>query len=74
MSDINQMITLGIGTPADVLHFVLVGLNVRPAIVDYRAVSLRSRSLVLELAQRSLELSLAERSLSLTLPVEATNG
>ena len=28
MPDISQVITLGIGTPADIEHFVLFGLNV----------------------------------------------
>jgi hypothetical protein len=28
MADINQVITLGIGTPADIKHFILLGLNV----------------------------------------------
>lgn len=27
MADINQVITLGVGTPADIPHFVLVGLS-----------------------------------------------
>ena len=27
MADINQVITLGIGTPSDIEHFILVGLN-----------------------------------------------
>lgn len=27
MADINQVITLGIGTPADISHFILVGLS-----------------------------------------------
>jgi hypothetical protein len=27
MADINQVITLGIGTPGDIEHFILVGLN-----------------------------------------------
>ena len=27
MADINQVITLGIGTPADISHFILFGLN-----------------------------------------------
>ena len=27
MADINQVITLGIGIPADIEHFVLFGLN-----------------------------------------------
>ncbi len=30
MADINHIITLGIGTPADIPHFVLVGLSVNP--------------------------------------------
>ena len=33
MSDINQIITLGIGTPADIKHFILVGLNTGVAVV-----------------------------------------
>ncbi len=31
MADINQIITLGIGTPSDIEHFVLFGLNM-PAV------------------------------------------
>lgn len=27
MADINQIITIGVGTPADIEHFILVGLN-----------------------------------------------
>ena len=27
MADINQVITLGIGTPSDIEHFILLGLN-----------------------------------------------
>jgi hypothetical protein len=27
MADINQVITLGIGTPSDIEHFILFGLN-----------------------------------------------
>ena len=27
MADINQVVTLGIGTPADIEHFILFGLN-----------------------------------------------
>ena len=30
MADINQTITLGIGTPADIEHFILFGLNINP--------------------------------------------
>ena len=30
MSDVSQVITLGIGTPADIPHFVLVGLSTNP--------------------------------------------
>jgi hypothetical protein len=30
VADINHIITLGIGTPADIPHFVLVGLSVNP--------------------------------------------
>ena len=40
MADINQIITLGIGTPADLEHFILVGLNATGsvAVVDPRAI------------------------------------
>lgn len=27
MADISEIITLGIGTPSDIAHFILVGLN-----------------------------------------------
>lgn len=27
MADINQLISLGIGTPSDIEHFILLGLN-----------------------------------------------
>ena len=27
MADINEIITLGIGTPSDIKHFILLGLN-----------------------------------------------
>jgi hypothetical protein len=30
VADINHIITLGIGTPADIPHFVLVGLSINP--------------------------------------------
>jgi hypothetical protein len=31
MADINEVITLGIGTPSDIPHFVLVGLSPNPS-------------------------------------------
>jgi hypothetical protein len=31
MADINQVITLGIGTPADIPHFLLLGLSLGAA-------------------------------------------
>ncbi|MHB1260313.1 MAG: hypothetical protein ACYC2H_01215 [Thermoplasmatota archaeon] len=30
MADIHQVITLGIGTPSDITHFILVGLSANP--------------------------------------------
>lgn len=30
MADVNQIITLGVGTPSDIPHFILVGLSVNP--------------------------------------------
>lgn len=74
MADINQVITLGVGTPADVLHFLLIGLNINPDVVDYRPTTLHERSLTLELDLRSLGLTLEERSLALHLPVEVANN
>lgn len=32
MADIDQIITLGIGTPSDIEHFTLVGLNANPVV------------------------------------------
>lgn len=32
MADINQIISLGIGTPADIPHFLLVGLSVNDVV------------------------------------------
>jgi hypothetical protein len=32
MANVNQVLTLGIGTPADVAHFVLVGLSANDAV------------------------------------------
>lgn len=32
MADINQIITLGIGTPSSIKHFILGGLNIAPDI------------------------------------------
>ena len=37
MADINQIISLGIGTPADIEHFILLGLNANPAAVPVAA-------------------------------------
>lgn len=34
MADVNHIITLGIGTPADIPHFVLVGLSPNTFAVD----------------------------------------
>lgn len=33
MADINQIVTLGIGTPSDIEHLILVGLNANPVAV-----------------------------------------
>jgi hypothetical protein len=74
MADINQVITLGVGTPSDVAHFTLFGLSVNPSIMDYRPLTLTERSFGLSLDQRSLGLTLTERSLAFTLPVEVANN
>ena len=34
MADINQIISLGLGTPASIEHFTLFGLNVSPTVVQ----------------------------------------
>lgn len=43
MADINQMITLGIGTPADIEHFILVGLNANPSVAAVIATEIAGR-------------------------------
>lgn len=32
MADINQIVTLGIGIPGDIEHFILFGLNAAPSV------------------------------------------
>lgn len=32
MADINEIVTLGIGTPSSIKHFILLGLNVGAAV------------------------------------------
>lgn len=43
MADINQLISLGIGTPSDIEHFILVGLNT--AVIGIVPVGLHERYL-----------------------------
>ena len=45
MADINQVITLGIGTPSDIEHFVLVGLNANPSYGGIINATLYNRSI-----------------------------
>ena len=41
MADVSQVITLGIGTPADIEHFVLFGLNATGAVtVEHQLITL----------------------------------
>ena len=45
MADINQVISLGIGTPSSIEHFILVGLNTEaPALAVIKSWRLQSRS------------------------------
>ena len=67
MADINQVITLGIGTPGDREHFILFGLNgapeVTPTVVmagslramnpDYRGLNPGYRGISIEFIGRS---------------------
>ena len=63
MADINQVITLGIGTPADIEHFILVGLNATGsvAVVDPYAIILtvaaETRTITVEADDRTLVVS-----------------
>lgn len=63
MADINQMITLGIGTPASIPHFILLGLNpiaAPAAVIPVRATfALVDRSQTFTLAGRTMTFNLA---------------
>lgn len=60
MADIHQIITLGIGTPADIEHFILVGLNATGAVdlVDPYAIILtvaaETRTITIEADDRTI--------------------
>ena len=47
MADINQIITLGIGTPGDIEHFILFGLNVKVPGIRYVTLFIRKIALTL---------------------------
>ena len=66
MADINQIITLGIGTPGDIEHFILLGLNVRAlGAID---TTLQDRDFTGTLWEREFgDADLYERNIALTL-------
>lgn len=65
MTDVNHVITLGIGTPGDVEHFILFGLT-GALIPVFENLTLHSRSSGLTVEDRDLGLELIGRSSGLT--------
>ena len=63
MADINQVITLGVGTPADIEHFILVGLNVNVVISEaiIKTWTLETRDLEWDLKTRPLTWTVEDR-------------
>jgi 2,3-bisphosphoglycerate-independent phosphoglycerate mutase len=67
MADINQVITLGIGTPSDIEHFILFGLNANPESEGagvIRAWTLADRDTSFTLDERDVSWSLRDRDTS----------
>lgn len=66
MANINQVITLGIGTPSDITHFVLVGLGpLQVSIID--SWTLQSRDLDWSIdGDRDFDWSILDRSTAWT--------
>ena len=67
MADINQVITLGIGTPSDIEHFTLFGLTIAPLGVKY--VNLYERPIAVTVDDRDVATSLDERDIAVSLEV-----
>jgi len=60
MANINQVITLGIGTPASIEHFILFGLNAIGTVTGVVSLTVEERtaSLALELTPRTTSLTI----------------
>jgi len=68
MADVNQIITMGIGTPADIRHFILVGLSTEQALSNPQETTLLSpRSTSTTLLARAVSNTVKARSGALTL-------
>ena len=59
MANINQIITLGIGTPSDIKHLTLFGLNT--TIAGTKALTLPERRIAITLPNRRIALTLPKR-------------
>lgn len=69
MSNLNHVITLGIGTPGDIEHFILFGLSPSTSpVTEAYTWHLEARELDLTLPARDLAWSLGARDLAWTLP------
>jgi len=69
MADVSQVITLGIGTPADIEHFVLFGLATEQAAKNPQATTLGARSLSTTVISRAIANTVKARSGALTVKV-----
>lgn len=69
MADVNQVITLGVGTPSDVARYVLVGLSPNASVVDLDLCTTTTASLMP--VRTSARLSPVRSSASL-MPVRST--
>lgn len=66
MADINQVITLGIGTPSSIKHFILLGLTPFAPEPIINTWTLTARDLVWDLETRDLIWDIKTRSLTWT--------
>ncbi len=65
-----QIITLGLGTPSDIPHFILVGLSTQPDVVasDPTVITVMARQRTITVASRERTISVAARTRTVTVP------
>jgi len=64
VADVNQLITLGIGTPSDITHFVLVGLSTEAPVgpdIPFMCATITSRSARAVITSRSARARISSR-------------